>query len=115
MGSDTHKQDGEGGRCITSFRIRIEPLHVAFQALHGVVTTQPTSYPSLSLSMLPHTGHLLILSAMVLSLLSGLVQAIPHTLTCLAHAYHSVSALCLRDAFLNPQNLYSKDLGGIFW
>lgn len=63
----------------------------------------------------PHWTLILILSAMVLSLLSGLVQAIPHTLTCLAHAYHSVSALCLRDAFLNPQNLYSKDLGGIFW
>lgn len=70
---------------------------------------------SLSLSILPHTGHILILSAVVLSLLSGLVQALPHTPTCLAPAYHSVSAQCLRDAFLNPQSLHSKDLGGIFW
>lgn len=65
---------------IRHFRIIIESLHVAFQVMYGMVTTQPTS------------GHLLAPSAMVLPLLRRLVHAVPHTPTCLAPSYPSVSA-----------------------
>lgn len=82
MGSDTHKQHGQGGGNMGHFRMRIEPLNVALQAMCGMVTTRPTLaalpvYPRFS-----HTGCLLLIrsSAMVLYVLRGLVRGAPHAL-----------------------------------
>ena len=97
MGSDTHKQHGQGGGNTRHCRMRIEPLHVALQAVCGVVITQPTLaalpvYPRFS-----HAGCLLSIdpSAMTLSLLRP-------------RAWCSSCFSCLAPSYLQSQLLFTS-------
>lgn len=78
MGSDTHKQHGQRGGDMRHFRMRIEPLNVAFQATSGVWSL-PSPPSSLSIQRLqPH--WLLMRPLNFGTFLRGLVHAVPHIL-----------------------------------